>query len=205
MKLSLVVLTPGKMQNKSIPITLAKFVIGRDPDCHLRPASALISKRHCGVWVAGEKAYVEDYKSTNGTILNGEPVQGTQEVKHDDQLKVGPLDFRIVVEIETPVPKNFPAPAKSRAATDDEAAALLLGMGDDTSAGDSSAEVDSQGIPMGSTLMEIIRPPDPSAPPAPETKGGAADREKAAKTANANTSTAAKAILEKYMRRPRGT
>ena len=33
---------------------------------------------------------------------------------------------------------------------------------------------------------------------------GAAGREKAAKTAQGNTSSAAKAILEKYMRRPRG-
>ena len=47
MKLSLLVLTPGKMEGKSIPITIPQFVIGRDPQCNLRPASALISKRHC--------------------------------------------------------------------------------------------------------------------------------------------------------------
>jgi hypothetical protein len=49
MKLSLVVLTPGKMEGKSIPITLSQFLIGRDPQCHLRPASALVSKRHCAL------------------------------------------------------------------------------------------------------------------------------------------------------------
>jgi hypothetical protein len=45
MKLSLIVLTPGKMEGKTIPIRLPQFLIGRDPQCHLRSASSLISKR----------------------------------------------------------------------------------------------------------------------------------------------------------------
>ena len=40
MKLSLVVLTAGKQEGKVLPIGLQQFLIGRDPQCHLRPASA---------------------------------------------------------------------------------------------------------------------------------------------------------------------
>src|SRR5689334_13828507 len=57
MKLSLAVLTPGRWEGKVIPITLAKFLIGRDPDCHLRPASPAISKRHCALVVRGTRAF----------------------------------------------------------------------------------------------------------------------------------------------------
>src|SRR6516225_4172946 len=80
MKLRLVVNSPGKGEGKVIPITLSQFLIGRDPQCHLRPASALISKRHCAVLVRGEQAFVRDFDSTNGTSVNDESVIGEKEL-----------------------------------------------------------------------------------------------------------------------------
>ena len=103
MKLSLVVITPGKMEGKAIPITLSQFLIGRDPQCHLRPASALISKRHCAVLVRDERAFVRDFGSTNGTFVNDQPVKGEQELRDGDRFKVGPLDFRVALEATPPV------------------------------------------------------------------------------------------------------
>src|SRR5713226_5017622 len=108
MKLSLVVLTPGKMEGKSIPVTLSQFLIGRDPQCQLRPASALISKRHCAVLIRGERAFVRDFDSTNGTSLNDQPVKGEAEIKNNDHLKLGPLDFRVVLEAGVPAEKPVP-------------------------------------------------------------------------------------------------
>src|SRR5438132_14151984 len=102
MKLNLVVLTPGKMEGKSIAITLSQFLIGRDPQCHLRPASALISKRHCALLVKGDQAFVRDFESTNGTSINGQPVKGEVELKNGDRLMVGPLEFRAVLEVAAP-------------------------------------------------------------------------------------------------------
>ena len=98
MKMSLVVLSEGKAFGQSIPITLSQFIIGRDPQCQLRPASALISKRHCAVIARGGKIYIRDFDSTNGTFVNDQQVKGECEVKHEDTLKVGPLLFRLVVE-----------------------------------------------------------------------------------------------------------
>src|SRR5437773_4550316 len=97
MKLSLVVLTEGKSEGKVIPITLSQFLIGRDPQCQLRPASALISKRHCAVLVRNGRVYVRDFDSTNGTFVNEKPVKGEAELQDADQLKVGPLDFRVKI------------------------------------------------------------------------------------------------------------
>jgi pSer/pThr/pTyr-binding forkhead associated (FHA) protein len=203
MKLSLVVMTPGKMEGKSIPVTLSQFLIGRDQQCQLRPASALISKRHCAVLIRGERAFVRDFDSTNGTSLNDQPVKGEAEIRNNDHLKLGPLDFRVV--LETGVPAEKPVPARQAAPTgaahdDEAAAALLLSVGDEPVP---SPAVDSDGVPTGSTVMETF--PQPGGEPAKdEAKSGGAEREKAAKAAQGNTSSAAKAILEKYMRRPRG-
>ena len=70
MKISLSVATPGKWIGKIIPISQWPFVIGRDPGCHLRPASAAISLRHCALLIREQKAYVRDFNSTNGTYIN---------------------------------------------------------------------------------------------------------------------------------------
>jgi predicted component of type VI protein secretion system len=204
MKLNLVVLTPGKMEGKTIPVTLSQFLIGRDPQCQLRPASALISKRHCAVLMRDSKAFVRDFDSTNGTAINEEPVKGERELHDGDVLKVGPLTFRVALEVDVPVDKPTPVPKSARAthsAEDEAAAAMLLSLQDDGAPTSDSTPVDSDGIPTGSTVMQVMNPGE--APKEEDAKGGAA-REKAAKAAQGNTSSAAKAILEKYMRRPRG-
>jgi pSer/pThr/pTyr-binding forkhead associated (FHA) protein len=199
MKLSLVVMTPGKMEGKAVPITLSQFVIGRDPQCHLRPASPVISKRHCALIVRGEQAFVRDFDSTNGTFLNDQPVKGEVELHNADVLKVGPIAFAVNLEV-TPAPVNKPTPApptkKPAASEEDESiAAMLLAMqeeGDQVSSGLSSE------VPEGSTVMDMPAPVAGQAQDAGKGKGQAA---KAAP--QGDTRSAAKAILDKYMRRPR--
>jgi predicted component of type VI protein secretion system len=225
MKLSLVVLTPGKQEGKALPIGLPQFLIGRDPQCQLRPASASISKRHCALIQRDGKVFVRDFDSTNGTFVNDEPVKGEVELHHDDRLRVGPLLFGVVLEeagapVNRPTPPpptkapaakapaaaapaakapaaKPPAPAKAPApagtGSDDESvAAMLLELQDDSSSG--LGNLGSGEIPEGSTVMDMVVPPEGT-----EAKA-AADKKP---TAAASTSNAAKAILEKYMKRPR--
>jgi pSer/pThr/pTyr-binding forkhead associated (FHA) protein len=203
MKLSLVVLTSGKSEGKVIPITLSQFVIGRDPQCHLRPASALISKRHCAILLRDGKVFLRDFDSTNGTFLNDQPVKGEVEIRNDDRLKVGPLLFGLRVEMSTPPPVNrpTPAPAVKKAAnaesSDDESiAAMLLSLQDDSS----GASAPSGEVPEGSTVMDLKAP---NLPPEGSEAAAAATKEPEKKKQEGNTSSAAKAILEKYMKRPR--
>jgi predicted component of type VI protein secretion system len=199
MKLSLVVETAGKWEGKTIPITLSQFLIGRDPQCHLRPASPVISKRHCAVLIRNGKVFVRDFDSTNGTFVNEQQIKGEVELKHEDKLKVGPLSFRVVMEVPVPVDRPTPvpptkAPAGEPSDTDDAAADLLMSMLDD---GASAGLTSSDPVPEGSTVMDIMPVPPPGG-------GAVKEKDKAAKPVTpANTSTAAKAILEKYMRRPR--
>jgi predicted component of type VI protein secretion system len=242
MKLSLVVLTPGANQGKVLEIKLSQFVVGRDPQCHLRPASPMISKRHCAVLQREGKAYVHDFNSTNGTFLNNEQVTGEMELHNGDQLKIGPLLFTVMIEAGTPVNRPTPPPptkaatqtarpvtnatpppatagkpaaqkpvaADNKAApspaaatadssddssNDDDIAAMLLSLHDDSSSGSSTGLPE---VPEGSTVHEMPLPPDVAAEVAKN------EKEKPKPTTTANTSQAAKSILEKYMKRPRG-
>ena len=199
MKVSLVVLNAGKTQGQAIPVTLAQFIIGRDPQCNLRPASAVISKRHCAVLVKKDQVFVRDFESTNGTFINDIQVKGEVPIKNDDVLKVGPLSFKVVIEARPGVTKPTPVPAvKPAGSADEDVAAMLLSLGEDGTAGVTGA-VDDFGVPSGSTVMDVVplnmdKPPD-QAPKPPEKK----EAKKDAATAH----LAAKQILDKYTRRPR--
>lgn len=135
MKVSLVVAS-GAHQGKVIPINSPQFIIGREAQCNLRPASQAISKKHCGIIVRGESVVLVDFGSTNGTLVNDVLVRGEEVPVEDGTLiMVGPLDFRLRVEqqaeAETAVKDGTPFPnAGSRAALD----AVKAAAGDATMA-----------------------------------------------------------------------
>jgi pSer/pThr/pTyr-binding forkhead associated (FHA) protein len=218
MKLSLLVMTPGKQQGKSLDIKTPQFLVGRDPQCQLRPASPLISKRHCAILIREGKAFIRDFDSTNGTFVNGDPVKGERELHHDDQLKIGPIEFTVRMDlVATPVNKATPAPAtkpaartpapttkddtpapvsKPAAASAEEDALMMLLDGDDSSAGGLSSE---GGVPEGSTVMDLKVPPEVIAAADANKQGQSAKKD----SHEGDTRSAAASILEKMMRRPR--
>src|SRR5258707_10088743 len=128
MKLSLVVLSTGKLEGKTIEVKVPQFVIGRDPECQLRPASPMISKRHCALIQKDGKVYLKDFGSTNGSFVNDKKVTNAAEVKNGDKLKIGPLFFEARLEggadvrQPTPVPKDAPRPVAAQNAAPPEAA-----------------------------------------------------------------------------------
>jgi pSer/pThr/pTyr-binding forkhead associated (FHA) protein len=94
------VVASGVHQGKVVPITAPQFLIGRDPQCQLRPASQAVSKQHCAVIVRDGQVFVRDFGSTNGTLVNDTLVQNEERaVANNDSLKIGPLDFTIRIEI----------------------------------------------------------------------------------------------------------
>jgi pSer/pThr/pTyr-binding forkhead associated (FHA) protein len=200
MKLSLQV-TVGTAAGRVIPITISEFVIGRDPQCQLRPASALISKRHCAFYVRDGKAFIKDFDSTNGTLVNDQRVEGERELRHDDKVAVGPLAF--VVRLEAPVPVNRPTPppappAPAKSGDDEAVAEMLLAMQDDSDA--AVANGVNREVPEGSTVLDM-----PAVPPPEEEKPVHALSKKTEKKKepSMNTASAAEAILAKYSRRHR--
>ena len=200
MKLSLVVLNAGKASGQAIPIPTPQFVIGRDPKCNLRPASAMISKEHCALLVKDGKVFLRDFDSTNGTFVNDKPVKGSVALANNDILKVGPLTFKVVIEGAPAVSKPTPPP-KPKTATaenDDEAAALLLALEDDGPSPAVETTTDESEVPGGSTIMEM--PAVFAQSPAPEEKKPEPVKKPEAKPAAANAQLAAKELLEKLRR-----
>lgn len=212
MKVSLVV-TQGVHAGKTIPITSPQFLIGRDPECNLRPASPAISKQHCGIFIREGRIFVKDYGSTNGTSINGEAVSGEREVANQDTIKIGPLEFAIRIEEVAARPTVKATPAKTvssvgagsspgtatavaapasavaTASDDPEAAAAMLLAMDESGAADPTAEAK---IPDGTTVMEV-----------PAVGAGGHTQLDKTKKEQADTSKAAADLLSKYMRRPR--
>jgi len=64
-------------------------VVGRSPDCEIPLPSSTVSRRHAQIRREGAHFYLLDLNSTNGTLLNREPVIG-EELLHDrDEIGVG--------------------------------------------------------------------------------------------------------------------
>jgi predicted component of type VI protein secretion system len=234
MKLSLFVLTPGKQEGKLLPITLSQYVIGRDPQCQLRPASPMISKRHCAILTRGGKVFLRDFDSTNGCFVNGDKVEGEVELHHGDRLKIGPLEFEARIDVRAPAARPTPAPATPAAvektqsakgektipapkakkaeepppekkepardeggpAGEDDIAAMLLSLQDNSSSGM------ADDVPEGSTVLDL-KVPDGVLNDTKEENPAKKDDKKDPKKEMGNTINAAKSILEKMMRRPR--
>lgn len=92
----------GANAGKEIKIPKEQFVIGRGEDCHLRPKSDAISRRHCILVVSQTQVVLRDLGSKNGTYVNGDRVEGERVLKSGDNLKIGPLEFQIVIDVGLP-------------------------------------------------------------------------------------------------------
>jgi len=99
MRASLLVLV-GKQKGREIPLPATMFVIGRDPLCHLRPHSDLVSRRHCAIACWGGRVLVRDLKSANGTYLNHKRILNQIEVRNGDVLDVGDLSFTFQISAD---------------------------------------------------------------------------------------------------------
>ncbi len=64
-------------------------VMGRQPECTVCLPSSTVSRHHAQIRREGRQYYLTDLNSTNGTLLNREPVIG-EELLHDrDEIGVG--------------------------------------------------------------------------------------------------------------------
>jgi len=65
-----------------------EVIIGRGEDCGLRITDVRSSRRHARIGWAGDKAFLEDLHSKNGTELNGRPVRKAP-LNSNDQIQIG--------------------------------------------------------------------------------------------------------------------
>ncbi|MCA9193075.1 MAG: FHA domain-containing protein [Planctomycetales bacterium] len=90
----------GGHEGKLIAVNQDKFLIGRSDECHLRPKSESISRRHCAIIRKDGRILLIDLKSRNGTIVNDKKIDPSRAkvLKNGDHIKVGKLEFIAVIE-----------------------------------------------------------------------------------------------------------
>lgn len=99
MQMQLKVLS-GNHAGKLIAVNHDKFLIGRADECHLRPKSDSISRRHCAILRKDGKILLVDLKSRNGTSVNDKALDPAKAkiLKDGDRIKIGKLEFIAVIE-----------------------------------------------------------------------------------------------------------
>jgi DNA-binding winged helix-turn-helix (wHTH) protein len=74
---------------KTYPLHDGDHLIGRGEDVAIPLFTALVSRHHACVHVAGETVTVEDLGSMNGTRVNQQQLSGTIELRPGDQIEIG--------------------------------------------------------------------------------------------------------------------
>ena len=91
----------GKANLKKV-VLKSNTVIGRSPECNLKIASSLVSRKHCRISITDTQVCIRDFGSANGTFVDGKQVPAEQDVPlaPGSSVVVGPLKF--VVQFDAP-------------------------------------------------------------------------------------------------------
>lgn len=83
----------GQMHH--ISITGETFTVGRNATSNLCLPVSSVSSRHAELRVSGDRLFVKDLSSTNGTYLNGTKIRGEVELKSSDLIQFAKMVFRV--------------------------------------------------------------------------------------------------------------
>jgi FHA domain-containing protein len=90
----LVVLAGGGLKQGERFDLIGGVLIGRSSDADIRVNDRYASQQHARIFSQRGVHYVEDLKSTNGTLLNEEPLHGDAELRAGDVIRIGDTEFR---------------------------------------------------------------------------------------------------------------
>jgi pSer/pThr/pTyr-binding forkhead associated (FHA) protein len=93
----------GPDVGKSFPLDKERMTIGRSEEAHVCVEDDLSSRFHA-VMTLGPNGYdIRDLRSTNGTIVNGRPIE-LHSLAHGDSIRIGKTILRYLVEPREPGP-----------------------------------------------------------------------------------------------------
>jgi hypothetical protein len=84
-----------RVPSLALPRSTARMLIGRAPNCDCVLAEDCISRRHAHLWREGERWYLRDIGSRNGTRVNGVRVTEAIEVRPGDRVSLGGATYRL--------------------------------------------------------------------------------------------------------------
>ncbi len=99
----------GSCPGQLLELSGERMVMGRHPSCQIVLDNAAVSRNHAQVLESHGTYFVEDLRSRNGTLVNGDRIQGRTELKDGDEVRVCEVVMRFYVG--APPPTDPPAPA----------------------------------------------------------------------------------------------
>jgi pSer/pThr/pTyr-binding forkhead associated (FHA) protein len=92
-----IMLTEGAMKGRSFDFDDNTVFIGRSFKNDIQISDNAISRKHLKVFKIGKRFFIEDLKSTNGTLINGEPISSGEsyEVNERDSVQIGGTVIRL--------------------------------------------------------------------------------------------------------------
>jgi predicted component of type VI protein secretion system len=104
----------GPSAGQTVPIS-GKLIVGREEDCHLRPASEFVSRHHCVLLLDEFTLRIRDLGSKNGTFVNSRRVGKSEKILFDgDMVSIGELICQInltsgATRLKRGIPEEQPA------------------------------------------------------------------------------------------------
>jgi pSer/pThr/pTyr-binding forkhead associated (FHA) protein len=174
---------------------VSEAVIGHGPECNLLIKSGVLSAKHARIFFDQKKGsyYLEDFKSHNGTLLDGKPVQGKVKLEKKHVIMFANT-FTFIFVLESgqandplpPPPKDLPPepeippPPRRRPAESGGAAPVSAEAAEPQAARPAAAHDDAFGLgepqakPRPAEIENVVevppvRPPEPvqEKPPVP--------------------------------------
>jgi pSer/pThr/pTyr-binding forkhead associated (FHA) protein len=184
----------GKMAGASYEI-VNEAVIGHGPECNLVIKSGVLSAKHARIYFDDRKGsyFLEDFKSHNGTLLDGKPVSGRVKLERKHVIMFAGT-FAFIFQIEqgeaanplAPPPTDIPAepeapprPRSLDAGRQDQAAEYHEHAGTDDSFGAPPKHHTVFDDAVEETPPPVPQEEPPSPPPSGSTPGGARGRDAA--------------------------
>lgn len=83
----------GSCPGQLVELHGERMVMGRHPNCHIVLDNAAVSRNHAQILESHGSYYLEDLRSRNGTLINGQRIRGRTELRDNDELKVCDVVF----------------------------------------------------------------------------------------------------------------
>lgn len=97
--INILVSTPGEA-DRLFQFSQSNVAIGRDPDCDCVLPHGTVSARHARLSFHHAQWWVDDLLSTNGTLLNNEPLHMPTVVANGDTIRCGQIILTIALKTE---------------------------------------------------------------------------------------------------------
>jgi pSer/pThr/pTyr-binding forkhead associated (FHA) protein len=91
----------GTHAGKEIALKEERCFVGRGEACHIRPKSESVSRKHCAFVQKDGRVLLADLNSRNGTFVNEVRLESEKAkvLRSGDRIRIGQLDFEIVIEV----------------------------------------------------------------------------------------------------------